>query len=56
MGANHVEAFEAALQSLSHISLQAALVTDHEGVVLLRAGQLEDDGSLQAMVMQCREC
>ena len=38
MSAANIEAFEASLQALQHVPLQAALVTDHEGVVLLRAG------------------
>mmetsp|Transcript_64832 Transcript_64832/g.177780 ORF Transcript_64832/g.177780 Transcript_64832/m.177780 type:complete len:130 (-) Transcript_64832:378-767(-) len=49
MSAANIEAFEASLQALQHVPLQAALVTDHEGVVLLRAGERADDASLQRM-------
>ena len=49
MAAEQLEVFQASLQTLSHVPLQAAVVTDHEGVVLLRAGELEDDSSLQRM-------
>ena len=49
MSVANMELFEQSLQALQHIPLQAALVTDHEGVVLLRAGELADDASLQRM-------
>ena len=49
MSVANTELFEQSLQALQHIPLQAALVTDHEGVVLLRAGELADDASLQRM-------
>ncbi|KAL1504733.1 hypothetical protein AB1Y20_008511 [Prymnesium parvum] len=44
-----VPAFEAALDALSHVELEAVLVTDHDGVVLLRAGEGAEDASIQRM-------
>ena len=44
----HAEAFEASLHALPHVPFQAVIVTDHEGVVLLHAGEIAD-GSLQRM-------